>query len=80
MLALPAASVAGEILRVDPDERDAIAVLLARRFEFGVEAAVAAAGVEGLVEPVDEVARGLQRPIGDRLDGAEDGAELPGRD
>jgi hypothetical protein len=44
----------------------------ARFFEFGVQAGVLALRVEGLVEPVDEIAGGLQRPVGDRLDRAED--------
>ena len=34
--------------------------------QFGLEAAVFAARVEGLVEPVDQVAGRLQRPVGDR--------------
>jgi hypothetical protein len=46
--------------------------LLAQLFDFVVELGVFALGVEGLVEPVDEVAGRLQRPVGHRLDRAED--------
>ena len=50
--------------RLDPDLR-----------QFVLEAAVFAARFEGLVEPVDEVAGGLQRPVGDPLQRAEDRAD-----
>ena len=41
------------------------------------QAVVLAARVEGLVDPVDEVAGRLQRPVGDVLQRAEDGADAP---
>ena len=49
--------------------------LAARLDQFGLQAVVFAAGIEGLVEPADQVAGGLQRPVGDRLERAEDRAD-----
>jgi hypothetical protein len=51
--------------------------LRSRFLELLVQARVFALRVEGLVEPVDEVAGRLQRPVGDRLNRAEDGAYAP---
>ena len=49
--------------------------LLAGDLEFVVQLGVVALGVEGLVEPVDQVAGRLQGAVGDVLKGAEDRAD-----
>ena len=56
-------------LRVLGERRLARDGLLAGVLQFCLEPAVAAARVEGLVEPVDQVAGGLQRPVGDPCSG-----------
>ena len=76
-------AAAGELARASPAPRDCWAVglglgeLVAQLRDLVLELLVLAARLEGLVEPVDEVARRLQRPVGALLERAEDGGDDP---